>query len=278
MSLSEALDTTAEPTDESGSAEGAETSEASEASFHWADGVAGEGDVPEWFKADKYKSVAEQARAYTGLELKLGRAAELIGAPEQTEETEATAGYDIAQFVPEGADVELDAEDPFFKALLPEMREMGLSQAAASRLAQKFVAAQLEQGQEAQQSLAAGIEALGGPDRVRARVESIMGFAKGSLSSEQYEGLRSMLDSGFSAEGFEALEMIVQRARGTSPAGPETAAAPTVTMDQVRKMQFEEKDGNGNLRFNTDPEFRKRVRNLRRQVVGDGDYQEVVGR
>ena len=43
-----------------------------EGEFFLSDGIKGVGDQPEWYKADKYKSVAEQAKAYTELEKKFG--------------------------------------------------------------------------------------------------------------------------------------------------------------------------------------------------------------
>ena len=44
----------------------------SEGEFFLSEGIKGVGDQPEWYKADKYKSIAEQAKAYTELEKKFG--------------------------------------------------------------------------------------------------------------------------------------------------------------------------------------------------------------
>jgi hypothetical protein len=46
--------------------------------FLFADGVAGEGDTPEWFKTDKYKTVSDQAKGYSELEKRFGS---FTGAP-----------------------------------------------------------------------------------------------------------------------------------------------------------------------------------------------------
>ena len=43
-----------------------------EGEYFLSDGIKGVGDMPEWYKADKYKSVSEQAKAYTELEKKFG--------------------------------------------------------------------------------------------------------------------------------------------------------------------------------------------------------------
>ena len=47
-----------------------ETTESTEVvSEGWmmAEDIKGEGDAPEWFKSNKYKTVADQAKAYAGL-------------------------------------------------------------------------------------------------------------------------------------------------------------------------------------------------------------------
>lgn len=52
-----------------------ETTESTEVvSEGWmmAEDIKGEGDAPEWFKSNKYKTVADQAKAYASLESKLG--------------------------------------------------------------------------------------------------------------------------------------------------------------------------------------------------------------
>lgn len=48
------------------------TEKPAEPKWHWADGVPGEGEPPEWLRSDKYKSVEAQAKAFVGLEKKLG--------------------------------------------------------------------------------------------------------------------------------------------------------------------------------------------------------------
>ena len=50
----------------------ASTPELGEGEYFLSDGIKGTGETPEWYKGDKYKSVAEQAKAYTELEKKFG--------------------------------------------------------------------------------------------------------------------------------------------------------------------------------------------------------------
>ena len=46
--------------------------ELSEGEYFLTDGIKGTGEAPEWYKSDRYKSVADQAAAYTELEKKFG--------------------------------------------------------------------------------------------------------------------------------------------------------------------------------------------------------------
>ena len=69
-----------------------------EGEFFLSEGIKGVGDLPEWYKADKYKSVAEQAKAYTELEKKFGG---FTGAPKD--------GYSIVEGV-EAEEVSMEME------------------------------------------------------------------------------------------------------------------------------------------------------------------------
>ena len=70
-----------------------------EGEYFLSDGIKGSGDTPDWYKGDKYKSVAEQAKAYTELEKKFGG---FTGAPKD--------GYSG----PEG----IEGDDAYCKSLL----------------------------------------------------------------------------------------------------------------------------------------------------------------
>src|SRR5690349_17470972 len=48
--------------------------------WYYSDGIKGDGAKPDWFKGDKYKTVTDQAKAYTDIEKKLGA---FKGAPEK---------------------------------------------------------------------------------------------------------------------------------------------------------------------------------------------------
>lgn len=86
------------------------------AEWSFAEGIKGEGPRPTWLK-DKYKSVSDQASAYSELEKKLG---EFKGAPKD--------GYKFDE-----ADG-LNPEDPMLQKFLPKFKEMNMSQDAVKTL------------------------------------------------------------------------------------------------------------------------------------------------
>ena len=248
------------------------------AAWQWAEGVPGTGEKPEWFKEGKYKSVAEQARAYQGLESKLGKGAEILGAPEETADTKATAGYNINEFVPEGLEgVEIDPEDPMLQSLLPEFRDLGLSQAAVTKVAQAWVKTMAESQSAAEATVQTAVREMGGPEAVQQRFNGIRQYATANLTKDMAQGLERMIDSGFHPEGFAAIEQLISRHRGAAPAGPGVTSAPSISLDEVKKMQLAT-DENGRRKMQTDPTYAKRVRGLLREVEGTEPSIEIMGR
>lgn len=226
--------------------------------WSWTENTPGEGDAPEWFKGDKYKSVADQAQAYNDLEHKLGS---FVGAPED---------YNTEGWIPEDLreTVEFDAEDPVFVAMTPVLKDLNLSDEGMTKLANAYYQMVAAENKTAQETYDAGIKALG--SNAPQRISNIDDFLKANLDEGRYQGIKNALTS---ADAFEAIEMLVGRIR--QPAIPAGDPAPTFTMEDVTKLQFET-DDNGKRKFGSDPEFTARVRAMRAKLVGTGPDVEVV--
>lgn len=95
----------------------------------WADGMHGEGDRPEWLK-ERYKSVSDQAQAYTELEKKLGA---FKGAPKD--------GYKFDNL----ADV--PADDPLIQHFSKTFTELGMSQEGFERVVSEYLTAEIKADQ-----------------------------------------------------------------------------------------------------------------------------------
>lgn len=94
--------------------------------WHWADGIKGDGQRPDWLK-ERYKSVSEQAVAYSELEKKFG---EFRGAPKD--------GY-----VMDGIEG-LDVSNPLLKGLSETFKELNMSQAGFERVVNEYLTAQTQ--------------------------------------------------------------------------------------------------------------------------------------
>ena len=87
----------------------------------WAEGLKGEGDKPDWLNS-RYKSVAEQAKAYTELEKRFG---EFRGAPKDGYQLDAIEG--------------LEKDSPMLQQFSKTFAELNLSQAGFERIVNEFV-------------------------------------------------------------------------------------------------------------------------------------------
>ena len=230
-----------------------------EPSYYLAEGVAGEGDAPEWFMGDKYKSVSEQAKAYPEAQKLVGRLGEFVGAPEGDE---GLSGYSTENWLPESVDVELDLENPLLKGMAPVFKEMGLSQKGMDKVAQTFILLQKDAADAAQQEADFQRQQLGAEPQQR--IDNIKDFLTAQLDDEEQR--QALLDMTVSAKGVEALETLADKIRGGRMATP--PPAPSVTKDEIDALQ-NAVDEHGNRKMR-DPAYAKMVRDKRRQLVGDG--------
>ena len=158
-----------------------------EGEFFLSDGIKGNGDMPDWYNSNKYKSISEQAKAYSDLEKKFGG---FTGAPKD--------GYES----PEG----IESDD----ALLSELNEF----AAKTNMSQDAY-------NDAWQLLSAQDQAVNAVnqedelaklgDNAHTRIKTVEGFMKNNLSPEVYEEARELVTD---ANSIKLVEMLV---KATSP-------------------------------------------------------------
>lgn len=101
-----------------------------------ANGDTAPSSPPEWFMADKYKSIEEQARAQYDMQKMIG---ENWGAPKENYKLEGIEG--------------INPDDPIIKNLLPSLKEIGLSQDGFANLVKSYQKAQVESVKELEASL-----------------------------------------------------------------------------------------------------------------------------
>jgi hypothetical protein len=206
----------------------------SENEYFLAEGIKGTGETPEWYKADKYQSVAEQAKAYTELEKKFGG---FKGAPKD--------GYTA----PDG----VDQDDALLAELTEFAKDTNMSDEAYGR-AWELLTAQEQAVEEvtAEQEMAK----LG--ENATQRLKTVEGFLKNNLDADTYTQVQDLVTT---AESVQLIEAIV---KATVPAKLpiEGGEHPTgLTWADVEAEMFK-KDEKGNLLRSVDINHERKVQQM----------------
>lgn len=228
--------------------------------WNYAEGVPGSGEVPEWFKADKYNSIEAQAKAYKDLEGKFGA---FTGAPE---EYTISLGEELQE-----RGIEITPDDPLYEKAIEFAKNSNMSQDGFNNMINLYAMAKVAEGEALEQSKVDEMKALG--DQSQTRVDNLVKWGRANLSEDLYQGFEDMATS---AAAVQTLERLVAMTR-SAPISPD-AMQPQggVSAEEVRKMQFE-LDDHGNRRIQTDPEFKARYQKLRDQVWGSDEHRVIVG-
>lgn len=206
--------------------------------WYFADGYEGTGDAPEWFKADKYKSVSEQARAYTELEKKFGS---FTGAPKD--------GYQL----PEG----LDSEDALVQEVMKFGAEHQMSQAGFDQMMELALA----QAQATEQiSVENEMAKLG--SNANDRIKRVDGFLRNNLESEKYQEIAPLMTT---ADTIKLAETFISLTSQSKLPIDEVVTSEGVTMEQYQ-IELMRKDENGNYLMNTSQDHAKKMRRWKAEL------------
>lgn len=212
------------------------------ASWMWGDELPGNGDKPEWFKDSKYKSVSEQAKAYTELEKRLGG---FVGAPSE--------GYQLAE------DFASMSDDPSIKAVLDIMGKNNASNEFANELIATYIQAQQEQ---AQAQIANEMKLLG--DNADYRIKAIKEFSASAIPSHLQDTFNAMVNTAGSVEVIEAL---MKRAQGSAIAPDSSTTTTKMDGSKLREMMMATNE-HGQLKASIDPEYKRMVDKAYREFYG----------
>jgi hypothetical protein len=221
----------------------------SEGEYFLSDNVKGVGDMPEWYKADKYKSVAEQAKAYTELEKKFGG---FTGAPKD--------GYSIVEGV--------EQDDELWQELVSFGEKTNMSQSALND-AWQILSAQEQAVEEV--SVEMEMQKLG--DNAVERIKVVEQYMKNNLDADTYEELRYAVNSAESVQLIEALIKSTAPAKlpidgYVEPGGLEWA--------DIEAEMFK-KDDNGNLLRSVDMNHERKIQRMMKEFGGDKPYTQTFG-
>ena len=221
----------------------------SEGEYFLSDNVKGVGEMPEWYKADKYKSVAEQAKAYTELEKKFGG---FTGAPKD--------GYQVYDGV--------ESDDALWGELVEFGNSTNMSQSALNQ-AWELLTAQEQAIEEV--SVEAEMAKLG--DNAVERIKVVEQYMKNNLDSDTYEEVRYAVNSAESVKLIEALVKSTAPAKlpidgYVEPGGLEWA---DIEAEMFRK------DENGNLLRSVDINHERKIQRMMKEFGGDKPYTQTFG-
>lgn len=250
MSEESLLDTQAPvtPAPTEGTSEG--TSE-EVSSWRWAEGVAGEGDRPEWFN-EKYDTVENQAQGYNELASKFGS---FRGSPQDD--------YKVSFPTNDDGDPlgEFAENDPMIASFKEQAKEMGMNQEGFTKLLHSYVNWQID-AEEA--SRAKEVEALG-PNRDN-RIKSVTDWGKANLSEEQYQAL---VGSVTTADSFNLIESLIDKTREKAIPADVRQGSGITEADLAARI--------ADPRYATDYAFQKETTDMFRKFAGDGEHNVVRG-
>jgi len=202
--------------------------------YFLAEGIKGAGETPEWYKSDKYQSVAEQAKAYTELEKKFGG---FKGAPKD--------GYTA----PEG----IEPDDALLAELTEFAKDTNMSDEAFGR-AWELLSAQEQAVEEVSQEME--MQKLG--ENATQRLKTVEGFLKNNLDADTYSAAQELVTT---ADSVALIEMIV-KATMPSKLPIEGGEHPQgLTWADVEAEMFR-KDDKGNLLRSVDINHERKVQQM----------------
>jgi hypothetical protein len=220
-----------------------------------------ETEHPEWFKADKYKSVEDQAKAYVDLEKQFGG---FTGAPED---------YEVK--LQEGIDFELDPEDGLLNEFKDFAKEAGMNNDTFNKFVNLYAEQTLADNKAleatAAEHVAEQMKELG--DKAEARLENVASWAKAQLGDEDlFNKFASNLTDAGLVEVFEAImDKTGNASQATSHQQP---AAPAKSLDEIHQMQFAvDEFGERKMR---DPKYAAEVRKLLADHAGTKHTPEII--
>lgn len=208
--------------------------------WYYDENLPGQGDRPEWLK-EKYKSAADQAKAYSELEKKLGA---YKGAPDE---------YDLS--IPEDEEIKnvsIDKNNPVLQEFLAKSKEQGVSQEFVTDVLKSYAKMQ----SLTQPNLDKEMEKLG--VNAKEDLKLLSQWGSNVFSKEEMDTFKSMVRSAESVRLFEKIRRMTTKAETQ----PTNTSKPYESVDKIKSMISDP-------RYDTDENFRKEVRAKLAAALGE---------
>jgi flagellar hook protein FlgE len=223
-----------------------------ENTWNFSETIKGEGEKPEWFKSDKYKTVADQAKAYKELEGKFGT---FTGSPEEFEPVE------LSEELREMG-IEINKDDPLLEKAVEFAKESNMSQDGFNKMIQLYAETMAAENMALEDYKKEQIKALG--NNAESRINNLGLWGNANLPQEILPAFQQLANS---ADSVKVLERLVSMTQKAPISNDSSKAVGNTTEAELKAMQFE-KDQYGNRRITNDPEFRARFQKMQAAFYG----------
>ena len=197
--------------------------------WYYDQDIKGNGEKPEWFKGDKYKTITDQAKAYSEVEKKLGA---FKGAPEK---------YDLS--LADYPELKFQDDDPMLVEFLESAKQKGVSQEYVTEILGTYAKALTLHIPDAD----AEMKKIG-PNAVQ-DLQILANWAGQYLSKDEFQVFERTITTADAFRMFDKLRQSI-----TAPdVPPRREEAPRETEEQVLKLVQDP-------RYDTDSAFRDDVR------------------
>lgn len=216
--------------------------------------IKGTGDAPEWFKAGKYGSVEDQAKAYTALE---GRFGGFSGAPDTYEFT-----------APEGVEFNFDSEHPMYSKAIEFAKEKNMDQDTFNGMVGMYVSEMAGNQVDPQQEMATRLPEVLGENHAQV-IDRTSHALVNLLDADTYEKIAPYCNTP------EAIALANEIILATAPkvppidGGSNPSGVTKAKLNEMRSERISDGPHKGELRWHADPDFRKEVRSYAAALHGE---------
>jgi len=207
------------------------------ATWYFDENLPGTGDKPDWL-IDKFKTAADQAKAFVEAEKRLGA---FKGAPEE---------YTLEIDDPELKDVKFDKENPVLQEFLKTAKEQNVSQEFVETLLKTHAKMQKMQMPNFEKEM----EKLG--VNGKQDLQLLLQWGSNNLTKDELQTFKGMVRTAEDVRVFEKIRRIATRAE-TQPSNQRTHVE---SAEKVKRLVHDP-------RYETDPVFREEVRAKLAQVL-----------
>ncbi len=227
--------------------------------WNFADGIPGIGERPDWFKSDKYKSVADQAKAYADVEKRMHeQSAEInkfkTAAPEKYDWKELNEVFGENEHMREFADV---------------MRQHGLPQESFEKALEKLVDYDMSRMPKADVEL----QKLG--QDAGKKLEILSQWATNELPEKFHDTFGRLSMTADAINMFDTLRQKMSATTGINP--PVNGQQPTSAPTRMSRAEVQAEMNANSVKYQTDPAYRAQIREKLAMTVDEGGFTEQRG-